>query len=435
MQDLKMPQQTRIKNPTKWDIIPIHASDRAAFKYCRRQWGWSSPSRSNLMPRAAVYGIREPLWFGTGIHYALERYYASGGKELPTHVWETWFDLEWNGGIVKSDADVGKFIDRNPQRIGDGLWKIDGLRDILPMADEEHFAKVRDLGSGMMSFYYKWSQENDNFEVVSTEHDFSIPIFHPGTKDPLYWEDRRRMPEGWEPNYELENIYGPLMKDGFAGKPLLKQVHARGRMDMIKYEPESKQFGIQDYKTAKVLDEDYFRHLELDEQCTTYLWAGEVEAEMHGLEYTKLDFITYMGLFKGYPKPPTITTRNLPSINRKDESTTAALFEDTIRKLGIQMIFERDQKMQSYYTWLLELGDKRFIWPKDATRNKFQKANMGIRVFYETVDMLNDPRLYPSPKKEIGCLNCAFRVPCIAAESGGDYKAIIEDGYVANWDR
>ena len=99
--------------PTKWNIIPVHASDRATFKYCRRQWAWSSPSRLNLVPKVDVFGIRENLWFGTGIHHALEKYY-SPVREDPEVAFTTWFNLQWNGGLVHVD-DLRSFSDREPQ--------------------------------------------------------------------------------------------------------------------------------------------------------------------------------------------------------------------------------------------------------------------------------------------------------------------------------
>src|SRR6478735_7678608 len=102
------------ERPSKWDIIPIHSSDRATFKFCRRQWKWSSPNQLNLVPRASVYGVNKNFWFGTGIHYALERYYNPGLREDPWIAWETWFELQWRGGVVAED-EVKQFADRDPQ--------------------------------------------------------------------------------------------------------------------------------------------------------------------------------------------------------------------------------------------------------------------------------------------------------------------------------
>jgi hypothetical protein len=345
-----------------------------------------------------VHGIYEPFWFGEGIHHALQRYYDPTLNEDPATVWLTWFDLQWNGGQVM-EHQVKQFADREPVDLGDGIYSVEGLKDVLPFGDTEEtvekFMQYRDLGRGMMEFYKSWSEVNDNFTVVAVEHDFSVPILSP-EGEPLYKVDTRVMPEGWEPNFEEGNIYGPLMREANVegwetntGLYLEKQVHARGRMDMVQQDKETGRYGIQDYKTASKVDDDYFRHLELDEQCTTYLTIGEIEARVFDLPYKSLDYITYLALFKGYPRPPTITSRGLPSLDRTKESTSARLFEQTIDVMGIRPIFERDQKMQSYYEWLLKMGDKRYIWPEVVWRNPTQRINAGIRMYYEALDMLN----------------------------------------------
>jgi PD-(D/E)XK nuclease superfamily len=431
-------KQHRIQIPSKWDIIPVHNSDRATFKFCRRQWAWSSPSRGNLIRRASIHGIYEPFWFGAGIHYALQKYYDPALREDPVTVWLTWFDLQWHGGTLTLENDPKEFADREPTVTEDGTIHVDGLKDVLPFADEaetvEKFMNYRDLGRGMMEFYKSWSEINDNFDVVAVEHDFSIPILAPDGS-PLYAVDTRPMPDDWEPNFDLGNSYGPLIK--IEGGIPVKQVHARGRMDLIKQEREHGRYGIQDYKTTAAINEDYFRHLELDEQSSTYLFSGEVEARMFDLPYKKLEFIDYVAIFKGYPKPPTITSRGVPSLDRQKEMTSVRLFEQTIDLIpGGRIWFENDEKAKRYYSWLLEMGDKRYIWPERAWRNNTQRANVGLRMYYEALDMLDpDVKLYPNPTKNFSCLNCIFRAPCIAAEDGSDYKAIIEEGYIPNWDR
>lgn len=754
--------------PSKWDIIPIHSSDRAAFKFCRRQWAWSSPSRLNLIPRAEVYGVDKNLWFGTGIHYALEQFYNPVLKRDPTEAWLSWFELQWRGGFINED-EIKQFADRNPrkwmdevQRIG---YMVDGLCDILPDTSltEEDFMVMKDVGVGMMNFYKGYAEANDNFAVILLEHDFSVPVIN-SKGEVLYAVDDRIMPDGWEPNFDIGNEFGPLMREpleDYLSNRVEKQVHVRGRMDMIVQEQEYGRFQIVDHKTAARIDEDYFRHLELDEQCTcvpmdtealtpdgwknydelnigdiilaydryldelkwtpilslnhgegellsfrnqqgffrarttamhrwvgrrrvgagrsdehwnlwevetyklpishgkiivaaketeggeytitpneaaiigwilgdghfnfhnntltvsisqaihkyadeiagllsesglkystaviagsglsekpqiswrfatrqiqeiferagidytgkkneqdytdlvlglsveareafaeaglkaegsinndrankldwlcqndgpikdafrlafflngiyttfgtnkgfglkvdreldsrtlhweyisereevwcpmtqygtwvmrqgrqicitgnSYLSFGELEAKIHNLEYSSLDAITYQAILKGYPKPPTITSRGLPSLNRNEETTTAEMFAQCIKDHGLEGVYAVDEKMQSYYTYLLDLGDKRYILRTDTWRNRMQKKNAMTRLYYEAIDMLSNPVCYPNPSKNYSCLNCKFRVPCIQAESGDDYMSTLEDGYISNWDR
>src|SRR4051812_5729556 len=89
--------------PSKHDIIPIHASDRGTFKSCRRRWDWSSPMRNNLAPKPEEHGVVMPLWFGSGIHWALRHYYDPLLKRDPVETFKTWWDIQWNGGYVTED--------------------------------------------------------------------------------------------------------------------------------------------------------------------------------------------------------------------------------------------------------------------------------------------------------------------------------------------
>ena len=438
------PTQPTYDIPSKWDIIPIHTSDRATFKECRRAWAWSSPSRMNLQPKAEVHGIRENFWFGTGIHYALQKYYEPLRQD-PVVVWQTWFQLQWGGGLVTAD-ELGDFYDRQPEVYthdgnNDFTYRVRGLDELLPSPDEDRFMELLDLGTGMMKYYKEYAEANDNFTVIATEHQFSVPVLD-ADGNPLYMVDNRRMPDEWAQEFEgrdiPENVFGPLWREGFEvdNYTLEKQVHARGRMDLILQNNESGRYGIKDYKTAATIGDDYFKHLDLDEQATSYLTLGEVEALIYDLPYKKLEFISYEALLKGYPKPPTITSKGMPSIDRSKETTTAALFDEAVNKLGIRMIFEQDPKMQSYYTWLMESEDKRFVNRQDKWRNNAQRTNARIRLYYEALDMLS-PNLvaYPNPRKEYNCLNCIFRTPCLQAEDGSDYKETLEMGFEPNWER
>jgi hypothetical protein len=243
--------------PDKWSIIPIHASDRASFKRCKRYWNWNSPSRQNLAIRADIYGVNIPLWFGTGIHYALEQFYTPGLSHDPVEAWKTWFDIQWRGGIVTEEW-LDRIYDLNPQPImattaeerhqypfGITGYRVRGLQDIVPDPNVTEYIEHYELGIGMMEFYKIYAEKNDDFTVVAAEHTFSVPIWDHDNDCIMKRVDTRED----SPNY---------------GKEL--EVHARGRMDQIWQNNYSGKFGIRDYKTTSRIDEDYFRKLESDEQ-------------------------------------------------------------------------------------------------------------------------------------------------------------------------
>lgn len=433
--------------PSKYDIIPIHASDRGTYKRCRRRWDWSSPARRNLVPKVALNGVIMPLWFGTGIHYAMEKFYNPGLNQDPEVVFQTWFDLQWKGGIVSADdLDNMGLTDREPVLQANGYYLVKGLDDLLPVPNPTTFQDHLEIGLGMMRYYKRYAEQHDNFRVLMVEHGFSIPVLD-NTGAPMYEVDTREMPEGYNDYIEKqldigvpENIYGPLWRMGFNDETrnytIEKQVHARGRMDNIIQENEFGRYGIIDYKTAARVDDDYFRHLVLDEQCTTYLWAAEQEAKLYSLEYESVSYIIYQAMLKAYPKPPTITTRGIPSINRADESTTAEMFAETIDLLNLRSYYEGDDKMKAYYAWLIESADVRFINRRQARRNDAQKINAGRRLYLEAREM-TDPNIaiYPNPTKDYICLNCQFRTPCTMAEDGSDYEEVLRQGFQRNWDR
>lgn len=58
----------------------LRTSDRILFKKCRRLWGWMSHLRQGRVPRESA----DYLWFGTGIHYALEDYHGLNLYEHPS---------------------------------------------------------------------------------------------------------------------------------------------------------------------------------------------------------------------------------------------------------------------------------------------------------------------------------------------------------------
>lgn len=430
---------TTIEVPSKWDIIPIHASDRSTFKSCRRQWAWSSPSRMNLIPKVQVSGVRENLWYGTLIHLSLQAYYSKPSVD-PVDAFEAAWQLQWNGGLIH-EKELTEFADRYPvPGPQEGTYWVKGLSELLPDAENkaEDFEKWRELGRGMMTFYRDgYGPTYDDFEVIQLEHLFSVPVLDPEGKA-MYAVDTRTMPEDWEPNFKLENSFGPLILEDYYGEGehvIYKQVHARGKMDVIAKIDEG--YIIRDYKTVgKALDDDYFRHLDLDEQCTTYLTLAEREAQMYGLEYKEIDYIDYVALRKAFPSKPTITQRGLPSINRAEESTTAEIFELTVIELGLELWLKEDPKAKAYYEYLVSMGDRQYVWPERVRRNPMQKKNAELRLFYEARDML-DPNLvlYPNPRKEYLCLNCIFRAPCIAAEDGSDWEWMLDNNYLANYDR
>lgn len=408
--------------PSKWDIIPIHASDIANYNRCRRYWDWTSPTRNNLRRRVDVGGVKMELWYGTGIHFSLEKYYDPILQHDPVESFKTWYQLQWDGGVVDEEW-LERTYDVRPKLIpnrtpsggdyGRDLWQIRGLRELLPNIElvEEEFEAHRILGIGMMEFYKEWAPKNDDFVTVAAESVFSIPLGFTAV-------DRREE----SPNYKKK-----------------LEVHVRGKRDAVIYYPEMDKYGINDHKTAARIDEDYFLKLEKDPQCDTYLWATIMESKQEDLPWSghMVDRVLYTALRKNFPKPPTLTTKGVPSLDKQKEGTTAELFEQLIASDPIlSEWFVNNEKAQQYYTYLLEMGDSLFVQRNIVTRNKYEIENTGKHLKMVAKEML-DPKLniYPSPTGNFMCTKCAFRAPCIAKDDGSDWVGMLADGYELNRDR
>ena len=400
--------------PDKYDVIPIHNSDRASFRRCRRYWNWSSPARENLSLRADLMGINTDLWFGTGVHYALEMYYNPGLRHDPVEAFKTWFSVQWQGGVVTEEW-LDLIYDLEPRDNRDGTWTVRGLEDLLPDPDGLVYDELYTLGVNMLTGYKPYAAVKDEFEVLVTEHNFSIPIWDYENNCILKAVDLRTQ----SPNY---------------GKTL--EVHNRGRMDAIWAKPNGK-LGVIDHKTATRIDEETFEKLETDEQVTSYLYAAEVEAKYYGLPYAgeAMEECIFNVLRKAYPKPPTLVRGGLFSVNRTEESCTYDMLMEFMQENEI-LYEDLPEKHQGYVSWLRDVGVEQFYIRKLVRRNRHQLQNAGYRLYLEAMDMLDSSlRIYPNLSNSYKCLRCAFRQPCLAKEAGYDWEQLIRDNYTRTKDR
>ena len=425
--------QMKPQIPSKYDIIPIHTSDVASFLRCRRYWNWASPARQNLRHKVTIYGVNTNLWFGSGIHYALEMYYNPALKRDPVEAFQTWFEYQWNGGVVDEDW-LDRTYDIHPKDLGEQapqernsegqyedsglsvhLYQIRGLRELLPDPKHEEFEAFRLLGIGMMEFYKEWAAKHDNFEVIAAESVFSVPLLKADGSILTALDTRKE-----SPNY---------------GKRL--EVHARGKRDTIIYDGENNQFGLIDYKTATVINEDYFTKLENDPQVSNYMWASQLEARMYDLPYKVLSFCDYQAMWKKVAGDVLVLKDGIsPSLSRTEQSCTAEAFSQYIADNGLLDWFENNPKAKAFYEYLVREGDDRYINRHRAYRSQAALRTTGEELAMIAEEMLSENlKIYKKPSGSFDCTRCAFRAPCLAVDDKSDWPEMIKQGYEMNRDR
>lgn len=138
------------------DLPFLRTSERKAFKRCPMAWKWRYIDW--WVPRRVHGGA---LWFGTGIHLALEHWYIPG-KKRGRHPVETW--LEYVGDRVEH---IKTLITEGEKADGEQTW----------------FEDAAVLGTAMLQGYVDDEYgDDDEWEVISPEQTAMILIPHPSIK-------------------------------------------------------------------------------------------------------------------------------------------------------------------------------------------------------------------------------------------------------------
>ena len=202
----------------------IRTSDRITFRQCRRKWGWSSHLRGT------VYGPMEhasPLWFGTGMHYALEDFH--GLKQFQN-----------------SKEAFQAFVNATSRFSKHGGPKLPG--DVQELIQ---------LGHGMLNYYEHWLE----------------------TRPPLttfIWMGKPQVEV-----HVLINIDINLLPDWI--KEHWDEVLYAATFDRVVVD-EYNRLWIVEYKTAKRIE---WFHLPTDPQVTAYCWLASrmYDAPIAGVIY------------------------------------------------------------------------------------------------------------------------------------------------------
>jgi hypothetical protein len=349
---------------------------------------------------------QKDLWLGTGAHYALEHWYRSGkdyaenspmssAHVTPAEWFKQWRD-EWEAkpGVIEARS----------------LWSEDDR------AEYQHYCN---LGNSFLTQYLRYAADVDKredigFDIVETEVKFSTPILNP-QGSPVYVE---RLCAG---SRTQDN--GPRMcpDHGVYGDHhiLLPAVY-EGRFDGIVRDRLGR-YWILEHKTFKTYDE---RKMFNDDQSGSYLWAAR---RIYGYQFAG---ILYNVLLKKIPViPPKVyvgTKKERLSTDMRGvlRMTTPYLYRQAIADNGYA---ESDYAEQ--LALLDEWGWSNFFKRTYVERNPNEITEVGLRIFYETIEMSSpDTMFYPNPDG-MRCPWCSFRIPCMAMSSGDDWREILTENY------
>lgn len=167
----------------------VHTSDRINFKRCRRKWDMTSPLRQNLRAKSES---SMPLWFGSGVHYALEDYHGYNRFGSPVEALRAYYRAFVKGRLP------------------------------LPSEAEE---TIEDLGVKMMEYYLDWESRNEKFETVWVD---GVPQVEVQFEYPL---------EDFEGDVRYKGTLDRVMRDKF-GRLWVRDYKTAAQFDTNKLETD-----------------------------------------------------------------------------------------------------------------------------------------------------------------------------------------------------
>lgn len=186
----------------------LRTSERGTFKRC--QWRWWHSYRLGLKNREE--NIK--LWFGTGIHLCLARYYGNPGYKRNMDYIDLWREYAQDSSGDKLKVDDDKFIE------------------------------IAELGEIMLKEYHNEYGGDPHWDVIAVEESFQHLLDH------------------WPASKHIAGTEGDIRNSA-------EQFSYDGTWDGVYRDKMTKRIVLMEHKTAAGISA---RHLTLDDQAGAY-WA------------------------------------------------------------------------------------------------------------------------------------------------------------------
>lgn len=360
----------------------IHTSGAKSFRGCRRRWDWLM--REFWYPKTTA----KPLEFGVSFHKAAEVLYDPTLWDKPSLVVEQVAYLAFAKSCKEQRARYEESFGQDPK------------------VDKDYNERLT-LGKGMISYWVANGRKQDidnGFKPLQVEIPFEVPISNVYCKCKTCWD-------------RYTGYVKTIYHDQFSGSKERYQswlglpVTYGGRIDCIMEGADSRVW-IVDWKTCTTLSEDA-EYLLLDDQISRYCAAMKI------LGYRMAGFI-YHEQRKAFPQEPEPLNRRymgkLYSTNRQ-QAVELHTYRQTVKE-NDPVAFQ--EGLYDDYFDFLEANPNRFSNRFTVYRNDRELDQVWQTVRQETLDQI-DPnvRIYPNPGR-FHCKTCAFRQPCLEANSQGD---------------
>lgn len=349
----------RLDKETGERVAVLRTSDRISFLGCRRKWAWNSHLRDNLQAIVAA----DPLWMGSGMHYALEDFHGANIYGTPAMAYQ---------------AYAKAYARTYPKKVPPD-WK-----------------ELCKLGAEMMDYYVLWLKGRDPLTTLVVD---GIPQVEANIKVNVDMDLIKYYCLGDMPKYErIRSVYD--------------RVEYSMQLDRVVVD-ENGFAWILEYKSAKIIQTT---HYQTDPQVSAYMWGADAA-------YTiPVAGVIYQQHKKSLPHGGRILQNGSVS-TAQNQSTTHRMYRETL--IDVYGAVNKAPDANIKYLNSLALTENAdaddYIRRDRIYRNAKTSEAESKKILQAAVDML-DPALplYPNPTRNCAHM-CSFLGPCVSLDDGSDF--------------
>lgn len=356
----------------------LRTSERNLFKRC--QWAWERSYVDQIQPKRRHSSA---LWFGTGIHLALEKWYIEG-KKRGIHPAETWTDY-----AMKSRGDTN-YINTY----------MDG--------EFQEAVSATELGQAMMNNYVDHYGLEEHLDVIATEMDFQVPLLH---------NEMQFNGEGDIISRQTQSSYV-------------------GQIDLVVRDLSTGKIWLWDHKTCASLGNN--QYLPLDDQAGSYWAIANYILRKKGLikDNEKISGIIYNYLVKRKPDERPKNADGFATNKPQKKHFVAQLTGEGLDKMKLA-----DLQSLAEEQGITVLGDVSQQQPKPILdrvpvyRSSSQARSQINRIQndLEAMSLVRNNLLAPTKTPTKECNFCEFRDLCELDEQNRDWQEFASSQFT-NWD-
>lgn len=350
----------RLDKDTGERVAVIRTSDRISFLSCRRKWAWNSHLRDNFQAITSA----NPLWMGSGMHYALEDFHG--------------LNVYGNPGMA-FEAYAYASRKKHPKK--------------LP----PDYLELTALGKAMMDYYVKWLQGRDPMKTYIFN---GVPQVEANIKVEISWDLIKEYCLGDQNKYDrIRSVYD--------------RVEYSGQLDRVAQDSNG-QLWIMEYKSAASITN---MHYLTDPQVSSYSWMADAVYPF------PVAGTIYQQHRKSLPNGGRILKNGTVS-TAQHQATTHRLYRETLIEVygSVNKAPEENIKYLNNLAITENEDWDDFIRRDRIYRNAKTSEAESRKVLMATVDML-DPALplYPNPTRD--CVHrCNFLDACVSMDDGSDWQ-------------